>query len=307
MSEIRCRDSNGTYYLSPGKAITSIPLIGATDATITPGNTIATSPTYTYINKIVKGSNSNYYFSNISSGLIKNLYKNKTVYINGTATNLMYRRYTKIYYGFVAGKGGSTGSSGKYMADERTGGGGGAGGCCLFYFSVASDTAPTFATSNSNGDYTLTITCDGHTISFTGRHGNNGGGGSGACTGGGGSGGSAGSAEMKLGSASYTNQQYTGQYGPFYIVAYIIPGTAGANGGSWGGRGDAADISIEFNSTLRTALGITSTIKWSRSDGQNGASATPGVRNSAGNVTWYGSGGGQGGTIQYWSATYSLE
>ena len=309
MGEIRIKDSNGTYYLSPGKAITSIPLIGATDATITPGITTATNPTYTYINKIVKGSNSSYYFSNISSGLIKNLYKSKTIYIGGTATNLLYRRYTKLYYGFVTGKGGSRGGSSNYMADERTGGGGGAGGCCLFYISVASDTDPSFSkTENVDSKYTLTIKSGDYTIEFAGGNGANGGGGSGACTGGGGGGGSAGGAYMKLNGTEYRDQQYTGQHGPFYIVAYITSGTGGAGGGTWGNRGDASDKAVEFNSTARTALGITSEIKWSRADGQNGSSAAPGIRETQGaGANWYGSGGGQSGTVRYWSTTYSLE
>lgn len=306
MGEIRCKNSNGTYYLTPGKAITSIPIFGGTSASFDPSSpaTATVNATYTYINKIVKGSNASYYFSNISAPFIKNLYASKAINFNGTTTNLLYRRYTKTYYGFVTGTGGSRGGSNSYMADERTGGGGGGAGSCIFLFSVASDTTPTFTASGGS----LTVTCDGYTIVFTGNNGGGGSSGSGACTGKGGSGGGGGGASMKLGDTTHSNNtNYYGQYGPFYIVAVITSGTGGAGGGTWGDRGDAADKSLSFTAEQCAALGIPSgSISWSRADGQNGSSAAPGVT-SSGSTSWYGSGGGQSATAKYWEYSYSLE
>lgn len=311
MGEIKCKDGN-TYYTAPGSAITSIPIFGGTSASFTgnsPSMGAIKSSIYTYTDKIVKGSNSSYYITGISAPLIKNLYKSKTVCIDGVNTQLYYRRYTRIFYGAVTGWGGNTGSSGKYMADERTGGGGGGAGACVFIFSVASDSEVTRSdidNTGSDGSYSMAFTCDGYTIRFTGLAGSNGTSGGSSCGASVGSGGSAGTASIQLGSTAYgVPANVNKQYGPFYVVGVARAGTAGAGGGTWGDRGDATDASFSFNSTLLDALGTSASIGWSRADGQNGSSIMPGIEGSSGTL-WAGSGGGQTSWGAHWVKTYSL-
>ncbi len=286
------------HLLAPGSPITNVPcnLENVYDS----GNTKPASPGYTYISKIQKGTpgnSSNYYISNIDSGLIKNLYKSKTINIGGSNVSLLYRRYNKMYWGFVVGRGGNRGGNGQYMADVRSGGGGGGAGTILFWLSVASDNTPSFNLSESGGAYTYTISCDGYTITLRAYPGSDGGDGNSSCNGGPGGGGAAGGIWYNIGAiSSNSNSTYCTQYGPFYICILARGGTNGAAGGTWGGEGTAATNSVTINGNLRTQIGLSNDISWSRQDNQGGAAICPRI-----NGSWYGSQGqgGGGGVHEY--------
>lgn len=314
MKELRCWEGNKAY-LAPGKAVTYLPVFGGSSASFVEGSPNEVSTTnslfYSYIDGLFNNDGQKY-ITDISSPFIKNLYAKRTIYLHGVATPLLYRRYTKIYYGFVTGRGGSGGGSNSYMADERTGGGGGAGGCAIFYISVASDDVK-ITTSGAE----ITFTSGDYTIQFVGLAGSNGGAGSGACTGGGGGGGAGARSSAYIGDSYYTSPsgkgsetEIYGQYGPFYYAAILSTGTSGASGGTWGDRPDAADNSFSFSTNFKRILGmqVDASIGWNRSDGHNGSSIAPGIKASSdANATWYGSGGGQSAAAKYWTYTISLE
>lgn len=317
--------SGSTYYTAPGTTTFSIPIFGGSNATFTYGSPekadTSTSVMYNYSSKI-KRNNSTYYVTSLKNDSAPgDLFAYRSLY----NSSLLYRRYRKIVFGFLTGMGGSKGSNGQYMADVRSGGGGGGAGTVLFWVGIASDTTPTIesaaASSSGTSNYSeLKITCDGSTVTFRAYSGNNGGGGSSACNGNPGGGGSAGGFDILRNGSSFRSWLYPAVVGQphfhsdYYhfwcgnmgVVAIGQNGTDGAAGGTWGGTGTAATNTFSAPNSLKSNLGLSSSVSmtWSRQDGQGGASIAPGVIKE-GNTNWHGS-QGQGSYCYWQTFNYSL-
>lgn len=310
MGDIIC---NGVTL--PGNRIT-VPVFcgnGSGGASFTPHNNVATMDSiYSFASKIYKGTPDNYtrpYIIGIEKSFVRKAYNNTVSTVGGSS--LLYRRKVKIYYGFVAGKGGNGGNGSQNWASWDRGSGGGGGGCALFWLIAPYETN----VSISLGYASMSIIVDGISHNIIGGDGGNGGGKYSA-----GGGGSAsyyrdGNKIGEVGAGSSDYWTYDGTN--YYFICLIQGGQTGGEGQGWNGQTTPGDYSLGQGSLVKSLLGSSSDLYWTRNDGQGGACIAPGV-NENGGTTWYGSGGhsgdggnggrtdGQGAGARYWSYTVEV-
>lgn len=310
MGDIIC---NGVTL--PGNRIT-VPVFcgdGSGGASFTPHNNVATMDSiYSFASKIYKGTPDSYtrpYIIGIEKSFVRKAYNSTVSTVGGSS--LLYRRKVKIYYGFVAGKGGNGGNGSQNWASWDRGSGGGGGGCALFWLIAPYETN----VSISSGYASMSIIVDGISHNIIGGDGGNGGGKYSA-----GSGGSAsyyrdGNKIGEVGAGSSDYWTYDGTN--YYFICLIQGGQTGGEGQGWNGQTTPGDYSLGQGSLVKSLLGSSSNLYWTRNDGQGGACIAPGV-NENGGTTWYGSGGhsgdggnggrtdGQGAGVRYWSYTVEV-
>lgn len=301
----------------PGTRI-KVPVFGGNgNSSFTPHNTVATVDSiYTYSSKVVKGTPNNYtkpYITAINNSFVGKAYTTTQSTVGGSS--LLYRRKVKIYYGFVAGKGGNGGYGDNNWASWDKGSGGGGGGCVLFWLIVNYNTSVNVSTSTSNGIGSMTITVDGISHSIYGHAGGDGGGKYSA-----GKGGFA-SYERNgtsiIGAAAGVSNDITYNGTNHYFCCLVQGGQTGGEGKGWNEQTTPGDYSLMYVDSIKSAIASSSNISWTRNDGQGGACIAPGVKEDGG-TTWYGSGGhagnknddgrtnGQSAGARYWSYTVDV-
>lgn len=311
MGDIIC---NGVTL--PGTRI-KVPVFGGNgNSSFTPHNTVATVYSiYTYSSKVVKGTPDNYtkpYIIAIDNLFVGKAYTTTQSTVGGSS--LLYRRKVKIYYGFVAGKGGNGGYGEWNWASWDKGSGGGGGGCTLFWLIVDYNTSVNISTSTSNGTGLMTITVDGTSHSIYGYAGFDGGGKYSA--------GRGGLAYYKRngddigGAATGVSNNWTYSGTNHYFFCLTQGGQTGGEGQGWNEQTEPGNYSLQ-GSSIKSIIGSSSNISWSRNNGQGGACIAPGVKENGG-TTWYGSGGhaggkdndgrtdGQSAGARYWSYTVDV-